>query len=85
MLTESSGIVKIVLSVLFFPMYFQEAFIRFAWSAGDELWLMSAKRVFLLLPTMAVLLGCWATIVCLLTVPVRQRRQEFVTSLFVTW
>jgi hypothetical protein len=85
MLTESSGIVKIVLSVLFFPMYFQEAFIRFAWSAGDELWLMSAKRVFLLLPTLAIILGCWATIVGLLTVPVRQRRQEFVTSMFVTW
>jgi hypothetical protein len=31
------------------------------------------------------LLGCWATIVGLLTVPVRQRRQEFVTALFVTW
>jgi hypothetical protein len=85
MLTESSGIVKVVLSVLFFPMYFQEAFIRFAWSAGDGLLLMGLKRVFLLLPTMAILLGCWATIVGLLTVPVRQRRQEFVTSLFVTW
>ena len=85
MLTESSGIVKIILSVLFFPMYFQEAFVQFAWSAGDALWLMSLKRVFLLLPTMAVLLGCWATIAGLITVPVRQRRQEFVTSLFVTW
>jgi hypothetical protein len=85
MLTESSGIVKIVLSVLFFPMYFQEAFMQFAWSAGDELWLMSLKRVFLLLPTMAIILGCWATMAGLLTVPVRQRRQEFVTSLFVTW
>ena len=29
MLTDSSGIVKVVLSVLFFPMYFQEAFITF--------------------------------------------------------
>lgn len=85
MLTETSGIVKVILSVLFFPMYFQEAFIRFAWSAGDQLWLMSAKRLFLLLPTAAVILGCWATIAALLTVPVRQGRQEFVTALFVTW
>ena len=36
MLTESSGIVKVVLSVLFFPMYFQESFVSFAWSAGDS-------------------------------------------------
>ena len=85
MLTESSGIVKVVLSVLFFPMYFQESFVSFAWSAGDQLWLMSVKRVFLLLPVMAVILGCWATIAGLLTVPIRQRRQEFVTLLFVTW
>jgi hypothetical protein len=85
MLTETSGIVKVILSVLFFPMYFQEAFVRFAWSAGDQLWLMSLKRVFLLLPTMAIILGCWATIVGLLTVPIRQQRQEFVTSMFVTW
>ena len=85
MLTETSGIVKVILSVLFFPIYFQEAFIRFAWSAGDQLWLMSAKRLFLLLPTAAVILGCWATIAALLTVPVRQGRQEFVTALFVTW
>ena len=53
MLTESSGIVKVILSVLFFPMYFQESFVSFAWGAGDQLWLMSAKRVFLLLPAMA--------------------------------
>lgn len=85
MLTESSGIVKVLLAVLLFPMYFQEAFIRFAWGAGDQFWLMGAKRVFLLLPTMAVLLGCWATIAGMITVPVRQRRQEFITSLFVTW
>ena len=75
MLTESSGIVKVILSVLFFPMYFQASFVSFAWSAGDQLWLMSVKRIFLLLPVMAVILGCWATIAGLLTVPVRQRRQ----------
>jgi len=85
MLTDTSGIVKIVLSVLFFPMYFQEAFIRFAWSAGDQFWIMSAKRLFLLLPVSAIILGCWASIACLLTVPVRQGRQEFITALFVTW
>jgi hypothetical protein len=85
MLSDTSGIVKIVLSVLFFPMYFQEAFIRFAWSAGDQFWLMSAKRLFLLIPAAAIILGCWASIACLITVPVRQGRQEFITALFVTW
>jgi hypothetical protein len=85
MLTETSGIVKVILSVLFFPMYFQEAFMKFAWSAGDQLWVMSVKRLLLLLPVSAILLGCWASIVSLLTVPVRQKRQEFITALFVTW
>jgi hypothetical protein len=85
MLTDTSSIVKIVLSVLFFPVYFQEALIAFAWGAGEQTWMMGAKRILLLLPASAVLAGCWATIVGLVTVPVRQKRQEFVTALFVTW
>jgi hypothetical protein len=85
MLTDTSSIVKILLSVLFFPVYFQEALVAFAWGAGEQTWLMCSKRVFLLLPASAILLGCWATIVGMITVPVRQRRQEFITALFVTW
>lgn len=85
MFNESSGIVKIILSILFFPMFFQETFINFAWGANDEFWIMLLKRLFLLLPVFAVILACWLTIACFLTVLVRQKRQAFLTSLFVTW
>jgi hypothetical protein len=85
MLNETSGFVKFILSVLLFPMYFQEAFITFAWGAGDQLWMMIGKRLFLLLPVFAVILGCWLSIASLLTVLVRQNRREFVTDLFITW
>jgi hypothetical protein len=66
-------------------MFFQEAFINFAWGAEDEFWIMLLKRLFLLLPAFAVILACWLTIACFLTVLVRHKRQAFVTSLFVTW
>lgn len=85
MLTETSGIVKVALSVLFFPMYFQAALLEFAWGAGEQLWILSAKRALLLLPVSAILLACWASIASLLTVLIRQKRQEFITALFVTW
>lgn len=85
MLNEATGVTKIILSVLLFPMHFQQTFIAFAWSAGDELWMTLGKRLFLTLPVMAIILGCWTSIACLLTVPVRQNRREFVTALFMTW
>ncbi len=85
MLNGTSGAVKLILSVLFFPMFFQNAFMSFAWGAGDQTWLMLSKRVFLLLPFCAIIVGCWATVACLITVPVRQNRREFVTNLFITW
>ncbi|NIO29546.1 MAG: hypothetical protein GTO29_13445 [Candidatus Latescibacteria bacterium] len=85
MFNNTSGIIKIILSALFFPMYFQEVFLRFAWGAGDPLWLLTAKRILVLLPAGVILLSCWASIACVLTVPIRQKRQEYVTALFVTW
>ncbi len=85
MLNSSSGLVKVVLSLLFFPMFFQGAFIEFSWGALDPYLLMAGKRLFLLLPTFAILLGCWITIACLLTVVIRQNRQQFLIALFVTW
>lgn len=85
MFNDTSGIVKLVLSILLFPMFFQEAFIGFAWGASDPFWFMMGKRLFLLLPVFAIILGCWISIACLLTVLVRHNRQQFVVSLFVTW
>ncbi|MDZ7716315.1 MAG: hypothetical protein U5J95_08905 [Balneolaceae bacterium] len=66
-------------------MLFQVTFIEFSWAAGDPLLLMSAKRLFLLLPTLAFILGCWITIPAFLTVIFRQNRKEFIISLFITW
>lgn len=85
MSTESSVILKAILAVLFFPLFFQESFVEFAWGAADDFWIMQAKRVFLLLPVMAIILGCWVSIACLLTVVVRQNRLAFMTNLILTW
>jgi len=85
MFNEPNGIIKVALSVLFFPLFFQNTFLLFAWGAGDQFWISAAKRLFLLLPVLAVILGCWVTIACLLTVVIRQRRTAFLTALLVTW
>ncbi len=85
MFSGTSGIVNFILSILLFPLFFQDAFISFAWASGDQLWLMLAKRMFLLLPVFAIILGCWISIASLLTVIIRQNRREFVSALFITW
>jgi len=85
MFNGNSGMVKVVLSVLLFPLFFQEAFISFAWGAGDQLWMMLGKRLFLLLPVFVILLGCWVSIASLTTVLIRQKRVEFLILLLVTW
>lgn len=85
MFNSSNGLVQIVLSGLFFPLFFQAAFLSFAWGEFDPLMLMLLKRIFLLLPVMAIILGCWVTIACLITVIFRQNRQHFIIALFVTW
>jgi len=85
MITNTTGITKLILYILLFPTLFQEMFIDFAWAAGDPLLLMAAKRLFLLLPAFAFIVGCWITIPALLSVIFRQNRKEFVISLFITW
>lgn len=85
MLSNNTGITKFILYILLFPTLFQQAFVEFAWAAGDPFLLMSAKRLFLLLPVFAIILGCWATIPAILTVIFRQNRKEFIISLFITW
>jgi hypothetical protein len=85
MFNQTSGLWEAVLSILFFPLLFQNGFIDFAWGAGDSFWIMTAKRVFALLPVMAIILGCWVSIACVLTVVVRQNRREFLTGMLITW
>ena len=85
MLQENSALVKAFLSVVLFPTFFQEAFIRFAWGAHDPFWSMAGKRLLLLLPVLAFILACWITVASLLTVLVRPNRRAFINDLFVTW
>ncbi len=77
--------VRTLLSIVGFPMLFQGALIAFAWGAGDDTWLLIAKRVLLLAPACAIVVACWATVLSVVTIPIRSGRQEFVTALFVTW
>jgi hypothetical protein len=74
-----------IMSAVAFPMLFQSGLIAFAWGSGNETWLMIAKRLFLLLPVCAVVVACWASVVSILSIPIRSARQEFLTAWFVTW
>ncbi len=85
MFNGSSGILKIVLSVLLFPLYFQNYFIAYAWGADETFWIMAGKRIFLLLPVLAIILGCWITIACIISILFRKNRMSFSSSLFITW
>lgn len=85
MLNDNSGLVKLILSILLFPTFFQETFIKFAWGVGDPLWVAMSKRLFLLLPVAAIILGCWLTVACVLTIIIRPNRHEYVKSIFITW
>ncbi|MCH8021816.1 hypothetical protein IH785_18465 [candidate division KSB1 bacterium] len=44
-----------------------------------------SKGFIILLPALAIILGCWLTVACTLTVVFRPNRQAFVTELFITW
>jgi hypothetical protein len=85
MLIETSSIVRILLSVFLFPTFFQARFLIFAWGAEDDLWIMIAKRVFLLLPTCAVIAACWLTIPSFVTVVFRHKRRMFINQIFLAW
>jgi hypothetical protein len=58
---------------------------RFLWGAGDPLWLMVAKRLFLILPLGAVAFGYWATVLSVPTLLVRTKRRTFVGLVLITW
>lgn len=84
-MVNNSGFTKFLVYLLLFPALFQEAVIEFTWAAGDPVALMAAKRLFLLLPALAFILGCWVTIPTLLTALFRQNRSSFIITLFITW
>ena len=84
-MVNDSGITKFLLYLILFPALFQGAMIEFTWAAGDPVLLMVAKRLFLLLPALAFILGCWITIPTLLTAIFRHNRRSFIIKFFITW
>ncbi|MCB0406090.1 MAG: hypothetical protein KDD51_15010 [Bdellovibrionales bacterium] len=80
---EVARITEYLMSVLFLPIL--NNFVYFAWGAHDPFWVAMGKRVFLLLPVLAIILGYWASVISLLTVPIRADRQAFVNAILITW
>jgi hypothetical protein len=85
MVNEASNLTSIILSILFFPTFFENTVIAFAWGAADPWWLMAVKRVFLLLPVGAIIASLWASVLCVLSVIIRHKRTEFFKAFLVTW
>ncbi len=85
MFNEASGAWKVILSLLFFPLLFQHDFLIFALGADDLFWVALLKRLFLLLPALSIILACWVTIPCVLSVVFRTQRTEFVIAIFLIW
>jgi len=85
MLNESNTIVNNILSVILFPLQFQQSFVIFAWGSTDPGFILFVKRLFLLLPVLAFIAGLWISIASLLSVLFRNNRQHFIVSLFITW
>jgi hypothetical protein len=84
--SDANGFYRVLQSVLLFPLHFQPAFIAFAWGGpGEQMWWLLTKRLFLLLPVLALLLACWASIACMITVLIRQDRKQFVMDFLNAW
>jgi hypothetical protein len=85
MFNEASGAWKLILSVLFFPIFFQQDFLTFALGAEDLFWVALMKRLFLLLPALSIILACWVTVPCVLSVVFREQRTQFIITFFLVW
>jgi len=57
----------------------------FAWGAGDPVWLQVLKRIFLIMPLGAIVVGYWTSVLSLPTIIVRHKRRTFVSLVLVTW
>ncbi|HAV24320.1 MAG TPA: hypothetical protein DCX46_12685 [Bacteroidetes bacterium] len=85
MMIDIGSVARVLLAVILFPSTFQDQVIFFAWGMDDDLWTALAKRLFLLLPALAVIAGSWVTIPSLFTVIFRHKRREFMTMMFLAW
>ena len=59
--------------------------VLFVWGAGDPVWLLATKRIFLLLPLGAAAIGYWTSVLSLPTILVRTKRRTFVGLVILTW
>jgi hypothetical protein len=59
--------------------------VLFVWGAGDPVWLLAAKRIFLLMPLGAVAVGYWTSVLSLPTILVRSKRRAFAGQVILTW
>jgi hypothetical protein len=86
MIDKAEGFWKYLASAMIFPVFFQEPFIQFAWSVESAgAYVTFLKRVFLLLPFLAIVFACWATVVCGISLVFRHERRDFASAVFVTW
>jgi hypothetical protein len=85
MFDTTGGSWKVLLSLILFPTMFQEPFLSFAWGVDDYGLTAFLKRIFLILPAFSIIFASWITILCILTIVIRQNRRQFVSALFLTW
>ena len=76
---------KYIVATLIFPVFFQTELWDLAWGTGDDMIVAVFKRIFLLLPSLAIIFSCWVTVGCIISIIVRAQRREFVSALFLTW
>ena len=85
MVIDTGSILRFITWLLLFPTLFQGTMLEFVWGTDDNVLMMIAKRLFLLLPALAFIAGCWITVPNILTILFRHKRREFINALFLTW
>ncbi len=85
MVIDTGSILRFLSWLVLFPTLFQGAILEFTWGVDDNVPMMIAKRLFLLLPALAFIGACWLTVPSVITLIFRHKRREFVNALFLTW
>lgn len=62
----------------------QAGIVNFGWF-GDTGWETTLKRVFLLMPSLLLIVAVWTTMVSLYTIPFRTGRGKFLTTIALGW
>ncbi len=85
MVIDTGSILRFLTWLLLFPTLFQGALLEFTWGVDENVLVMIAKRLFLLLPALAFIGACWLTVPSIITLIFRHKRREFINALFLTW